>query len=358
MKLTLVDQIERIQAFIRIEYSLILWVSWIAGLVFYKLYLKQISEKRHDSQKIRFRNTAVFLLAGTVLIVLDWILETYSGFEFLNASFATKAYSLFLVVTLTLMTIAFIRLAQIYAYLYLFFMNMKVGVPRLLANIFTFGFSLIVLIYLLSEIFSVNLPTMIATSAVFSIVLGLALQDTLGNLFSGVAIQIGNPFSIGDWVEIQNGSNRWTGQIQEITWRATFILTFSNEWIMLPNKVVAQSQILIYSNNVKAVRHSQTFRFDYGVDTEHIKELLQGIMMKIPDLVADPAPRALITETAESWVTIKVFYSVEDFSRKYSIGDRVMTEILATLKQERISLATPKITYLTNGSEKTPEPVC
>ncbi|MEP6783322.1 MAG: mechanosensitive ion channel domain-containing protein, partial [Acidobacteriota bacterium] len=58
---------------------------------------------------------------------------------------------------------------------------------------------------------------LLTTSAVGAVVVGFALQDTLGNLFSGLAIQIEKPFRVGHWVQIGERE----GQVQEITWRAT-----------------------------------------------------------------------------------------------------------------------------------------
>ena len=350
MKVPVSSMVDKIQSFIHPEYYFIMWLVLVAGYLFYKVFLKQITSKRHNNLKDRFRTTAFLLLASTVFSIINWIFISFTEDDLLVNSLVLKLYALFLFLTLTVSAVTFVKQAQILAYLYLFFMNMRVGIPRLIANLFTFVFSLVVVIYLLSEVFLINLTAMVATSAVFSIVLGLALQDTLGNLFSGVALQIGNPFTIGDWVEVQNGGSKWVGQVQEITWRATFISTFANELIMIPNKIMAQSQILIYSNNIKQVSHSQVFRFDFGVDIEKIKTLFVEALKQNPDLVQDPGPKVLVTEITESWVTIKVFYSLEDFSRKFSIGDSVISAILEALNREKIPLANNKITYTSYSS--------
>lgn len=345
MKIPVSSVVEKTQNFIHPEYYFIFAVVLGLGFLFYKVFLKQISQKRHGNLKTRFRTTLVYLILGSVFSCTNWLIVTFSPEDVLESSLLLKFYALFLISTLLVSAIAFVKLSQILAYLYLFFMNMRVGIPRLIANLFTFVLSLLVLIYLLSEVLEINLTAMIATSAVFSIVLGLALQDTLGNLFSGVAMQFGNPFSIGDWVEIQNGSNKWLGQVQEITWRATFITNFMNEWVMIPNKVMTQSQITIFSNNANQVRHVQTFRFEYGVDIEKAKKIIHDATLEVSDVVRNPAPRPLVIETTESWVTIKLFYSLHDFARKYIASDLVVEHILRALKKENIPLANSKIAY-------------
>ena len=69
------------------------------------------------------------------------------------------------------------------------------------------------------------------------------MQDTLGNLFAGVALQFDKPYEIGDWIEIHNSGQKWVGQIYEITWRATLLIGFVEEFITVPNRVMGQSEI-------------------------------------------------------------------------------------------------------------------
>ncbi|MBL7544079.1 MAG: mechanosensitive ion channel [Bdellovibrionaceae bacterium] len=234
-------------------------------------------------------------------------------------------------------------MAQILVYLILFYKNMSQGIPRLIANLFTVVFSFFVISILASEVFSIHITTMLATSAVFSLVLGLALQDTLGNLFSGVAMQIGQPFKIGDWVEISSDSKKWLGQIQEVTWRATFLSSFADETIMIPNKTMAQSQIIIFSNQQKPNRESLTFRIDFQQNLLLAKQVLGAIVANVDGVMQDPGPRVLLTDTNESWIVMKVFYSVHDFSMKYRIADTILERTIEGFIANKINFASTKI---------------
>src|SRR5205085_11811143 len=82
-----------------------------------------------------------------------------------------------------------------------------------------------------------------ATTAVGAVVIGFALQDTLGNLFSGLAIQIEKPFRVGHWVTI----GRKDGLVSEITWRATTIRTKAGNFVVLPNSLPSRDTITNYS---------------------------------------------------------------------------------------------------------------
>ncbi|MBY0414892.1 MAG: mechanosensitive ion channel family protein, partial [Bdellovibrionales bacterium] len=232
--------IERIEYFIQFESFIILAVVIIIGWSFYKLFLKKISEKRHGTLRHRFTRTGFYLIFAGVMALIHWALVQATWADY----FSLKMANYIGLASFVILATVLVRLAQIYVYLYLFLANMNQGVPRLIANLFTLLFSTFLTGWIAADIFGFNLAAVLATSAIFTIVLGLALQDTLGNLFSGVALQIERPFQIGDWVEVHNSDDKWVGQIQEITWRATSLLGFSDELMVIPNKTIAQSQLI------------------------------------------------------------------------------------------------------------------
>ena len=79
--------------------------------------------------------------------------------------------------------------------------------------------------------------------AVRAVVLGFALQDTLGNLFAGLAIQIEKPFRVGHWVRIADID----GQVSEVTWRATKVRTKTGNFVIVPNRKLSDDLIINYS---------------------------------------------------------------------------------------------------------------
>ena len=314
------------------------WLAMPLAFLFYKLALQKISEKRHNNLKSRFRITFVLLSLTSFFALLFW----QGGAFFQNEVLAAKCASLFAFISLFFGAFTVIRFAQIIVYLYLFFRNMGQGVPRLIANLFTILFSTAVFGMIGSYVFEVHFSTLLATSAIFSVVLGLALQDTLGNLFAGLTLQLDQPFKIGDWVEMQGDTVKWLGQIHEITWRATYITTFSEEMVMIPNRLIAQSKVILFSHGQKPVRLFHTFRFPFHGNREKIQRIMVEATAKVSGVFPlDPGPRALITEVAESYLVIKIFYSIQDFSLRYRIGDQVISQILKALETEKIELGSP-----------------
>ena len=82
-----------------------------------------------------------------------------------------------------------------------------------------------------------------ATTAVGAVVIGLALQDTLGNLFAGLAIQIEKPFRVGQWVQVAGID----AMVSQITWRATKLRTKAGNFVIVPNSVLSKDTIINYS---------------------------------------------------------------------------------------------------------------
>lgn len=327
--------IEKIQWLVNYEAFAILTFLILLAYLFYRLLLKKLSEKRHGQLKERFIMTSTFVTLTYVFMGLHWVLFN----QYLDSPPLLKISNYVGLIALFIGAISVIKVAQIYVYLYLFFSNMSTGVPRLIGNLFTFCFSIFIFGLIASNLFRFNIATIATTSAVFSLVLGLALQDTLGNFFSGLALQIDRPFHINDWVEIQNGDQKWVGQIHEINWRATFVMSFADELMMFPNRTIAQSQIMILSHPQRAVRLNQAFRFTYDTPVETAKSTLLEALEGFPEIMKNPGPTTLVTEAQESWITIKVFYSLNDYGLRYRVGDALLTKMMTAIQKKGLKLA-------------------
>ncbi len=326
--------IEKIQPLIHYEAFSITCFLLVLAYFFYYFVLKRLSSRRHGQLRHRFVITIAFVVLSGLTSGLHWLLF----WQHLNiASYVG-------LIGLILGAVAIIKVAQIYVYLYLFFNNISTGVPRLIGNMFTVVFSLFIFGLIASSVFDLNIATVATTSAVFSLVLGLALQDTLGNFFSGLALQIDSPFQINDWVEIQNGDQKWVGQIHEVNWRATYLLSFSNEMTMFPNKTIAQSQLVILSHALRPVRLNHVFRFSFDTPIEAAKAALLEGVQGFPEVMDNPGASTLVTETTESWITIKVYYSLHDYGSRYRVGDAIISKIMTSIRKHELKLAHQTIT--------------
>ncbi|TMK27063.1 MAG: mechanosensitive ion channel, partial [Alphaproteobacteria bacterium] len=104
---------------------------------------------------------------------------------------------------------------------------------------------LVALFAIVSYVFDVPIQGLLATSGVIAIILGLALQSTLGDVFSGIVLSFSRPYRPGDWISIDGGTD---GRVIEMNWRATHVLTARRDLAIVPNSTIAKSRIVNVSS--------------------------------------------------------------------------------------------------------------
>lgn len=317
----------------------------IAGMVsgawfFYRLALRKMNRERHEIFHELFANLGFHVALWIILFVGYLAFQKWVGLEDRTSQ---RVISYIGLMAILWQAIVFVKTSKILITEYLFWGNMRAGVPVLLINLATLLISIFVASWLMTEIFNVRLGPLLATSAVFSLVLGLALQDTLGNLFAGVALQFDKPYEIGHWIEIHNGGQKWIGQVQEISWRATVLIGMGEETLTVPNRVVAQSEISNFSIKNHPIIRSQIFRVPYDQSIDTVKAALLKAIANVPTVRKAPGPLALTWESADSWIAFKLVYFINDYGSQFVIADQVISAVIREFERERIPFATPKV---------------
>ena len=178
---------------------------------------------------------------------------------------------------------------------------------------------------------------MLATTAVGAVVLGLALQDTLGNFFAGLAIQIEKPFRVGDWVTI-GGED---GIVSEITWRATKMRTKSGNFIVVPNSTLAKDTIVNYCQPTRSLRLQVEVGASYEVAPNVVKSVIREALQNAPELSHDRAPEVLLVDFGNSAITYRVRFWVSDFEADERSKDVVRSLIYYAFKRNNITIPYP-----------------
>lgn len=318
-----------------IELYVVLGIMCLATFLFYKSFLKRASNARHQSIQGHLKTINRQFFGMTFLFVIYLLLR-----DQIEASVFIKKLTPYVAMTAYISGVAvFVRVCRLNVLMYLFLGSMTAGVPLLLVNIFSLILFVTISVWSVSHLFGVQVAPILATSAALSVILGLALQDTLGNLFAGISLQVDKTFELGDWLEIQNGPNKVVGQVKELSWRATVLTGLSDEIITLPNKVVALSQISNYSPPGTPILRSQIFRIPHNQDAEKAKELLERAASQIADVRAIPSPLAYISELNENWIGIKIVYFIDSYGRQFLIGDKVFNLCYNILVSNGFSVA-------------------
>lgn len=321
------------------EIYIFLLIYSLLSYFFYKVFLKTVSAERHQNLKGHLKNLLAHALTLTVFYFLFSLFYSLAFSASDQYLILKKVLPYLASLTFLWGSLIFVKGSRLLVLQYLFLGSMRAGVPLLLVNIFSLLLSVVILFWSVSRIFDVQLTPLLATSAAFSIVLGLALQDTLGNLFAGISMQIDKTFEIDDWLEVQNGIIKVTGQVKEFSWRSTLLIGFSDEKITLPNKLIASAQVSNFSPENLPIIRSQVFRFYHTADIEKIKDLLFHTVIKINEVRSIPEPYPFIQEMTENWIAVKIIYYLDEYGKQFSAGDIVLSKCLSVLKQNNIELA-------------------
>src|SRR5439155_26036054 len=152
--------------------------------------------------------------------------------------------------------------------------------------------------------FGVELRPFLGSSAVVGAVVGLALQDSLGNLFAGIALHTEAPFRVGDWVKVGDRD----GKVEQISWRATRLRTWDGDTLTVPNNEVARHGILNYS--LPKAPHSRVLSIgvSYHMPPNKVVSVLEGLLAQVQGLVPDPAPGVRVVHYDESAIRYEVRY--------------------------------------------------
>jgi len=190
------------------------------------------------------------------------------------------------------------------------------------------------LILLASTFLSQQLVT---TSAVSAVVLGFALQDTLGNAFAGLAIQSEKPFQVGHWIRV----GEHEGRVADVTWRATKLRTKAGNLVILPNNVVSKEPIVNYSEPTAPFRLEVEVGASYLVPPNKVKAALMEALRRSSRVMPTPTPEVLLVAFADSAITYRVRFWIEDYGADELSRDEVRTAIYYSFQRHDIEIPWP-----------------
>src|SRR6185503_8794466 len=192
--------------------------------------------------KPRQKNNVILYLIGTAVVGL----ATFLFLRFFGYRTSTYAFDgLMRIPWLVLLTLlAYLGIRVINALLFDFAFRIRRGyeAPTLVRNIFTLVTLAVFFAIVFSKVYhELNLGALLTTSAIFGVIIGLALQDTLGNFFAGISLHADRPFQVGDVIVV--GEKKHTGVVEGITWRAIKIRTFQNHVVLVANSNASKEAI-------------------------------------------------------------------------------------------------------------------
>ncbi|MEK6325410.1 MAG: mechanosensitive ion channel family protein [Acidobacteriota bacterium] len=176
----------------------------------------------------------------------------------------------------------------------------------------------------------------VATSTVVSVIIGLALQDTLGNFFAGLSIHTDQPFHILDAIRIGNV----IGRVEAVTWRTTTIRTNDNTTIIFPNSKVAREPLEIYRlNNLN--RRVLLVPAPYWVAPQRVIALLQETVASVPNVAKERTPVVRIGSFGDSSVVYEILYWTKDYMWVPDIDAQIRQQAWYIYRRNEIEIPLP-----------------
>ena len=228
---------------------------------------------------------------------------------------------------------------------YLFFdvsfrLRRKAAAPALLRQIvglLIFGLCVAALFKLILP--DVSLGAVLTTSAIITAVIGLALQDTLGNLFAGLALHLEKTVQVGDMIRHVDTY----GTVEELSWRAIKLRTVEGNLLLLPNSVAGREHLEIYPRPGRPIARILRVGLEYDASPERAREVLRGAVAGVAGVATLPEPVAYLKSFDACAVTYELRYWLEDYARYLEVDSQVHERVWYALSRARLSIAYPVI---------------
>ena len=222
--------------------------------------------------------------------------------------------------------------------------------PRLLVDVIRLILVLIGLSIILSTIWGYDLGSLVTALGVGSLVLGLALQDAVGNVFAGLLLMCERPITVGDFIKIDGN----LGKIVEINWRAIHLETFERSLLIVPNSVLAKGAITNYSRPTRLHAEVLTFRFSIFDKPNDVRSLLARTVEGVCGILSEP-PADIITDGfGDGVVSFKVRFYVADFVNVLVVRSELLTRVWYTSRRSGLTLAYPVLYNLPADMDQPP----
>lgn len=313
-------------------------VTWAAAIL---LLAAMLWRSCPDARRI-VRNTLYFLAASYITLKLSD-----------PATFALGGTSASIVhaIAMLCMGAAIIRLLGLFIFRILL-AAIGVSPPSILEQILVviayFAWAMVEL-----HVAGVPLGEIITTSAIATAVLAFAMQDTLGNILGGLALQWDHSLKVGDWIQVADVE----GKIVDIKWRAISLETRNWETVVIPNGMMMKNQFKVLGERTgESVKWRRWiwFNVDYSVAPDRVIALAESavLLAEIPGMALEPAPNCLLMDIDHSSARYALRYWLTDLAKDDPTDSLVRQHIYAALNRQDIRLAMPRQHfYLTNRDE-------
>ena len=207
--------------------------------------------------------------------------------------------------------------------------NTQRPIPQVLVNSISFIIYLIACFGIIAFVYNYKITSLLATSSVLAMIIGLAVKMNLAHIFSGIALNLERPFRIGDWVKIGDFEE---GKVTDINWRATKIYSRNRNILSIPNSVVAESLIVNFNYPNDLYKIISTIYIESQHDPKEIEQILLSSVEDIDNILLSPAPKVYIVELDKSLIKYNIICFSDNYQERCQIETNIQHKIWKVLK--------------------------
>jgi small-conductance mechanosensitive channel/CRP-like cAMP-binding protein len=310
----------------------------VAGLPLTLLLLRVI----RSSEPTRVRGLVSFSLLHFLFAAFAALLRPGGSFIYRDVRIASMAFAAVACVSMAGALLFAVLLPRI-----------RVHVPRILQDVLVASVA-IAAVFIVASRNGFNLSSLIATSAVITAVIGFSLQDTLGNVAGGLALQVDSSIDLGDWVKFGDVS----GQVKEIRWRYTAVETRNWETVIIPNSALMKGPVTVLGRRAGKpvqVRRWVWFNVDFRHSpTEVIRIATTALSQaELPNVALEPPPNCVLMDFSESYGRYAVRYWLTNLAVDDPTDSSVRAWIFFALKRAGIPMSIPaRAVFVTEESDE------
>ncbi|MFO0890791.1 MAG: mechanosensitive ion channel family protein [Isosphaeraceae bacterium] len=210
-------------------------------------------------------------------------------------------------------------------------------VPKLMLDLARTVLVLIGGAIVLSTVWEADLASLATALGVGSIVIGLALQEPMGNLFAGMALLLERPLSEGDWITVEGT----TGKVIEINWRSVHILTTGREVRIVPNSSLYKGSFSNLSRPDNRRTDAISIGFSYDDPPNKVKQVMLETLAGTPGVMDDPAPQVFTDAYGDSAIQYKLRFTVAHQDRLEETRAELLTRVWYAADRHGLTIPYP-----------------
>lgn len=211
--------------------------------------------------------------------------------------------------------------------------------PTIFRDIIKFVVYVTLIIFVLDSL-EINITPFLTTAGLLTMVIGFALQDTLGNVFAGLAMQFSSPFKPGDIID----TGEVKGRVEKIDWRATYIITRKNDYVTVPHSVMAKLDIENHSQPTGITKSIIHIGANYESPPTKVIKVIKDTLNELDEIPKDKESRVMVKSYDDFAVTYEIEFPLiikDDVGYFECIEGKVLERLWFRFKREDIKIPFP-----------------